>query len=169
MKSKIVFIFVILIVALGPMGFSQAPQQPPKPAEEPQSPLAVAKDYHYNGGGRRDPFVNPVPKRAPNTANVAGPRPPDCPQSQGLKGVLVGQAAIAGVVTSREPSMTVAIISAPGGKTYFARVGDALCDAVVKNIRLDIVTFLPNTPSGTDAKNVRSIDRKVRPAPGEGK
>ena len=65
--------------------------------------------------------------------------------------------------------MTVAIISAPGGKTYFARVGDALCDAVIKNIRLDVVTFLPNTPPGTDAKNVRNIDRKVRPAPGEGK
>ena len=82
MMSKMVFIFIILIVALGPTGFSQAPQQPPKPSEEPQSPLAVPKDYHYNGQGRRDPFVNPVPRPAPNTTNVAGPRPPNCPQSQ---------------------------------------------------------------------------------------
>src|SRR5438552_18994933 len=117
--SRSVFILWILIAGLSPLGFAQAP---PKPADEPPpSPLAVPKDYHYNGRGRRDPFVNPVPPPAPNTPGAAaGPRPPQCPQAQGLKGVLVGQAAIAGVVTSREPSMNVVIIGAPGGKTYFA-------------------------------------------------
>ena len=163
------FIFIIVVLALSPMGFSQAqPPQPPKPPEEPLSPLSVPKDYHYNGRGRRDPFVNPIPKPAANVPNAAGgPRPPQCPQSQGLKGVLVGQAAIAGVVTSREASMNIAIISAPGGKTYFARVGDSLCDAVVKNIKLDTVTFMPSLPPGSDQKGVREIERKVRPTPGD--
>jgi hypothetical protein len=166
--SKMVLLLIVLIVVLPSTGFSQV--QPAKPPEEPQSPLAVPKDYHYSGRGRRDPFVNPVPKSAPGARTAAGaPRPPDCPQALGLKGVLVGQAAIAGVVTAREPSMTVAVISAPGGKTYFARVGDALCDAVVKNIKIDVVTFLPNTPPGSDSRSVRNIDRKVRPAPGDGK
>jgi len=165
--SKNAFIFGILIALLSPLGFPQAqPPAPPKPVEEPPSPLAVPKDYHYNGRGRRDPFVNPIPKPAPNTpAAGGGPRPPECPQAQGLKGVLVGQATIAGVVTSREPSMNVAIIGAPAGKTYFARVGDALCDAVVKSIKLDVVTFMPNVPAGTDQKGVREIQRKVRPTP----
>jgi hypothetical protein len=160
-------IFGILILILAPLGFSQAqpPAQPPKPAEEPLSPLAVPKDYHYNGRGRRDPFVNPIPKPAPNTAAAAAAARPQCPQSQGLKGVLLGQAAIAGVVTSREPSMNIAIISAPGGKTYFARIGDALCDAVVRTIRLDAVTFMPTMPAGGDLKGVRAIERKVRPVP----
>ena len=166
---KRVFILGIFVLALSSMGFSQAPA--PKPPEEPLSPLSVPKDYHYNGRGRRDPFVNPIPKPAANAQNPAvvggGPRPPQCPQAQGLKGVLVGQAAIAGVVTSREASMNIAIISAPGGKTYFARVGDALCDAVVRTIKLDVVTFMPSLPPGSDQTGVRVIERKVRPTPGD--
>jgi hypothetical protein len=82
-----------------------------------------------------------------------------------LKGILIGQASIAGVVTSREPSMNVAIISAPGGKTYFAHIGDGLCDGVVKSIKLDIVTFMPNVPPGADQTGVREIERKVHPTP----
>jgi hypothetical protein len=165
MMSKSAFVLGIFVLGLSPMGFSQAPSA--KPPEEPPSPLSVPKDYHYNGRGRRDPFVNPVPKPAtvPNTAG--GPRPPDCPQSQGLKGVLVGQASIAGVVTSREAAMNIAIISAPGGKTYFARVGDALCDAVVRSIKLDVVTFMPSLPAASDQRGVREIERKVRPTPGD--
>jgi hypothetical protein len=61
--------------------------------------------------------------------------------------------------------MNIAVISAPGGKTYFARIGDALCDAVVKTIRLDAVTFTPTMPAGSDLKGVRAIERKVRPVP----
>jgi len=166
--SRRAFILGIFVLVLSPMGFSQAQLAAPNQAEEPLSPLAVPKEYHYNGRGRRDPFINPIPKPVvPVTAG--GPRPPQCPQAQGLKGVLVGQAAIAGVVTSREPAMNIAIISAPGGKTYFARVGDALCDAVVKGIKLDVVTFMPNVPSGTEQSGVRAIERKVRPTPGEAK
>jgi hypothetical protein len=161
--TVLILIFVLL---LSPMAFSQVQPPAPKPEEAPLSPLAVPKDYHYNGRGRRDPFVNPIPKPAPGAQNVpGGPRPPDCSQSQGLKGILIGQATIAGVVTSREPSMNVAIISAQGGKTYFAHIGDALCDGVVKSIRLDVVTFMPNVPSGADRKNFREIERKVRPTP----
>jgi len=61
--------------------------------------------------------------------------------------------------------MNVVIIGAPGGKTYFARVGEALCDAVVKSIKIDKVTFLPIVPPGSDQKSVREIERKVRPTP----
>jgi hypothetical protein len=61
--------------------------------------------------------------------------------------------------------MNVVIISAPGGKTYFAHIGDALCDAVVKSIRLTQVSFMPIVPPGSDQKGVREIERKVRPTP----
>ena len=174
-NKKMTVLIVIFVLLLSPMAFSQAQPPPPaapapapapKPEEPPLSPLAVPKDYHYNGRGRRDPFINPIPKPAPNAPNVRnGASPPDCSQSQGLKGVLIGQASIAGVVTSREPSMNVAIISAQGGKTYFAHIGDALCDGVVKSIKLDVVTFMPNVPPGADRKDFREIERKVRPTP----
>jgi hypothetical protein len=156
---------LILVLSLSPLGLSQAQQpQPQKPPEEPPPVLSVPKDYRYNARGRRDPFVNPVPKPVQRAA--AAPQAPQCPQ--GLKGVLVSQATISGVVTSKEPSMNIAIIGAPGGKTYFARIGDALCDAVVTGIKLDAVTFAVTAREGGD-QPPREIVRKVRPTPGEEK
>jgi len=163
---KSLYIFV-LILTLSRPGLSQAQQaQPQTPPEEPPPALSVPKDYRYNARGRRDPFVNPVPKPVQRAA-AAPAETRQCPQ--GLKGILVGQATISGVVTSREPSMNIAIIGAPGGKTYFARVGDALCDAVVTGIKLDTVTFSLTARGGADEKSPREIVRKVRPTPGEEK
>ena len=94
-----------------------------------------------------------------------------CPiRPPGLKGVLITEAQIAGVVTSPEPSMNVVIIAAPGAKApYFARVGDELYDATVKSIKLDAITFALTAPGGGDQKPARDIVRKVRPMPGEDK
>jgi hypothetical protein len=72
---------------------------------------------------------------------------------------------IAGVVTSREPSMNVVVINAPAGRSYFARIGDELYDGIVKEIRLDTVTFALNSPPS--GSGTREVVRKVRPAPGE--
>jgi hypothetical protein len=87
-----------------------------------------------------------------------------------LKGVLIAEAQISGVVTSKEPAMNVVIIAAPGAKTpYFARVGDQLYDAAVRKITLETVTFvLTSTPAG-EAGTPREIVRKVRPKPGDEK
>ncbi len=176
MCKKIFILIALFILPLSSMAFPQAqPQKPPeeppqKPPEEPLPVLAVPKDYRYTSRGRRDPFVNPIPK--PVTPPAAAGRPPvavpTCPQPQGLKGIMLSQAAIAGVVTARDPSMTIVIIRAPGGKTYFARVGDALCDAVVKSIKLDAVAFVLTVPP-VDPNAPREIERKVRPTPGEQK
>ena len=79
------------------------------------------------------------------------------------------EAQVAGVVTSKEASMNVVIIAAPGAKTpYFARVGDQLFDAVVKSITLETVTFTVTGPANENLK-VREIARQVRPKPGENK
>ncbi len=165
-----VFLISILVLAASPIVFPQA-QAPkpatPAPAEDQPSVLTVPKDYRYNARGRRDPFINPVPK--PRT--TAQPVQPVAPvvRPPGLKGVLVAEAQIAGVVTSKEPSMNVVIIAAPGAKaSYFARVGDQLFDAVVRRITLDSVTFGVTTPVA-DPNAPREIVRKVRPKPGEEK
>src|SRR5437867_6851622 len=138
MCKKILILTSIVILALSSMAFPQAQPQKPseaptqKPPEEPLPVLAVPKNYHYASRGRRDPFVNPIPKPV-TPPGVAGRPPvavPMCLQPQGLKGIMLSQTTIAGVVTARDPSMTIVIIGGPGGKTYFARVGDALCDAV---------------------------------------
>ena len=147
---------LLLTVVRSSEAFSQAP-----PPQEPPPVLAVPKEYRYDSRGRRDPFINPVP--VPVTASgtvIPSIRPP------GLKGVLIAEATVAGVVTSREPSMNVVIINAPGGKTYFARIGEELFDALVKEIRLDTVTFALRS-SPTDSEAPREIVRRVRPTPGE--
>ncbi len=172
MMCKMALTLIVVILALSATAFPQAqpqPQQQPPP-EEPPPVFAVPKEYRYNARGRRDPFVNPIPKPANPSPSAAGrpPAAPNCPQSQGLKGVLLAQTAIAGVVTAKDPAMTIAVIGAPGGRSYFARVGDALCDAVVKTIKLEAVTFVLTVP-GLDEKTPREIERKVRPTPGEHK
>src|SRR6516225_6687201 len=87
-----------LLILGGSLAFPQAqpqnPAPPPKQQEEQPLPvLAVPKDYHYNARGRRDPFVNPVPKPVIPKSEVPAivARPP------GLKGVLVAEAQIIGI------------------------------------------------------------------------
>jgi hypothetical protein len=163
MMYRIFVVVLVLNLCLGLTTFGQAPPQT-APAVEPLEPppvLAVPKEYRYSAKGRRDPFVNPVPKAVSDGPAAPSVRPP------GLKGVLVAEAGIAGVVTSKEPSMNVVIITAPAKKTYFARVGDALFDAVVKEIRLDTVTFAMNIPGSNRQTPPREIVRKVRPTSGD--
>jgi hypothetical protein len=173
MMYRVLILFGILSLAVSRMAFAQAqPAKPPAaaaaaaaaPPEEPPPALSVPKDYRYNARGRRDPFVNPVPKPIQKTAAVA----PPSARPDGLKGVLVAEAQIAGIVSSRESSMNVVTIAAPGGKKYFARVGDALYDAVVKSIKSDSVTFALTAP-GLDPSVPREVVRKLHPTPGDQK
>jgi len=162
MMYRALILIGILTLAVGVTVFPQT--QPAKPGETPEEPpsvLSVPKDYRYNARGRRDPFVNPVPKPVQKTVVPPTARP------AGLKGVLVSEAEIAGIVSSREPSMNVVTIAAPGGKKYFARVGDALYDAIVKSIKPDSVTFALTSP-GSEPNAPREIMRKM-PTPGDRK
>jgi len=172
MMYRVLIFFGILSLAVSRMSFAQAPPAKPPaeaaaaPPEEPPPALSVPKDYRYNARGRRDPFVNPIPKPRVDTSRPAPAPPPIRPD--GLKGVLVAEAQIAGIVSSREPSMNVVTIAAPGGKKYFARVGDALYDAVVKSIKPDSVTFALTVP-GLDPSVPREIVRKLHTTPGDQK
>jgi hypothetical protein len=74
---------------------------------------------------------------------------------------MVTEADIIGIVVSREPSMNLVTIQAPGGKRYFARIGDALFDGIIKSIKADSVTFAL-TASNADPKLPREMERKLR-------
>jgi hypothetical protein len=124
-----------------------------KEQEDDSSPvLSVPEGYRYASEGRRDPFVNPIPKPPPP--------PPDIPRERpaGLAGVLVSEAKINGIVTSREPGMTKVIISAPGHKAPFIAVrGAVLFDAVIKEIRADEVVFTMISPTTKQPVNIEKI------------
>lgn len=105
------------------------------PLEELPPPLTVPQGYRYEPRGRRDPFVNPVPKPVASAGAVPVVRP------DGLPGVLVSELKVSGIIYAEDPSMKKAILAA-GRKTYFAKQGDHLFDAVVKEIRPNEVVFM---------------------------
>jgi hypothetical protein len=82
--------------------------------------------------------------------------------------VLVAEANLIGISSSKEdPSMSRAILSAPGNRTYFASVGDTLFDAVVKEIKPDAVVFSLGAPGNTQGQqqqtaNNREVTKRVR-------
>jgi hypothetical protein len=158
------FILIIMVTAGAGTLQAQAKSKAAPPAKaagppkvEPPPAMAVPKDYQYDRRGRRDPFINPVPKPVNAGPAIPAIRPP------GLPGVLVSEAVLAGVVVSKEPSMNVAIIKAPGNRTFFAHPGDALFDARIKEIRADGVVFTLSTPGRPSTTPAREIERKVRP------
>jgi hypothetical protein len=165
--SRVLLISFLMLSALPPLN-AQAPPPAAAPQVEDAPPvLAVPPGYKYDPRGRRDPFVNPIPKPKDPEPAIPVVRPP------GLKGVLVSEANLMGVVTSKEPTMNKVVIRAPGNKTYFAARGDALFDAVIKEIRPDAVVFTLNPqiprPGQPPPPTNREVVRKVNPAPGENK
>jgi hypothetical protein len=173
MMKQLLVIPIVLAAAL-----PAASQQPQKPQAAPQTqqasipeplpPLSVPAGYKYDARGRRDPFVNPIPKPLPEEVAAPVARP------SGLKGLLMADAKLMGVVTSKDLAMNKVIILAPGNKTYFASRGDTLWDAVIKDIQPDAVVFTtvvpqrPGQPANT-AQASRDIVRKVHPTTGENK
>jgi hypothetical protein len=133
-----------------------APAAPAKQELDPPPAMAVPKDYKYDVKGRRDPFINPVPKPVKAVPEAELPRPP------GLKGVLLSEAALKGVIASREPDMNRVVIGTPSGKTYFAKKGENLFDAVIKDIQPGAVVFEVRS-RGLDGKtSTREVVRKVQ-------
>jgi hypothetical protein len=164
-RATVSIYFLIAGLSLPLEARAQAQQAPPPaPEVEPPPVLTVPPGYRYDPRGRRDPFVNPVPKPVVEQQ----PAPPPVVRPPGLRGVLINEATIIGVVTSKEPQMNVAVIQAPGSRIYFAARGDSLFDAVVKEIQADAVVFeLPGTRSQGQATPPREVVRRVRATPGE--
>jgi len=122
-------------------GSPKAPGAPAQTAakkvEDPPPALAVPAGYRYEPRGRRDPFVNPVPKPL-QAGNDEKPRPLVRPD--GLPGVLVSEVKLSGIVHSADKEMNKALLVV-GKNTYFAKKGDSLFDGVVKEIRPNEVVF----------------------------
>jgi len=112
------------------------PGQPAAQAQnDPPPALAVPPGYSYQPRGRRDPFVNPLPKAPADQQEAKATVRPD-----GLPGVLVSEIKLSGIVYSPVQTMKKAMLVV-GRSTYFARQGDALFDGVIKEIRPNEVVF----------------------------
>ena len=84
-------------------------------------------------GDRRDPFVSTI------KLDKTGQLPiHDCPP--GVRGILVGQAELDGVVQT--PADMIAVITTSNtGRTYFPREGTILCNGRVLQITPDSIVF----------------------------
>lgn len=155
-------IFGLLLCLQGGEAFSQAKPAAPAakvPQEDPPPAMAVPQGYKNDMKGRRDPFINPVPKPIAPEPEIPVVRPP------GLKGLLLAEAVLKGIIASKEPDMSRAIISAPGGKVYFVKAGESLFDAVVKEIKQDGVVFELRSRDREGRNTVREVTRTVRSTP----
>ena len=126
--------------APAPAAGAKTPEAPPKAAakvEDPPPPLSVPAGYRYEPRGRRDPFVNPVPK---TQGGGLAEDPIPVVRPDGLPGVLVSEVKLSGIVHSTDNEMNKAMLVV-GRNTYFAKKGDRLFDGVVKEIRRNEVVF----------------------------
>ena len=140
-------------------GVAQAEEGPAR------SPLAIPPGYQYLPLGRRDPFVNPIPPPPP----VVDPVPSVLAERPlGLPGVLLNEAVLTGVVTSEQLSMNVVVVLAPGERPFFARAGDELLDAVIKEIRPNGIVFEVKPLEGQPEPERREeVVRTLNATPGE--
>ena len=118
----------------------------PAPASAQEARRAPAVVAGYDPDGRRDPFVSPV---VPRTGEVEGERP------GGLAGLAVDDAALRGVVRTREGDL--AVLEAPDGRTYAVRRADRLYDGTVQDIAGDAVLFLRDAAAGE-----REVRKRLR-------
>jgi hypothetical protein len=104
--------------------------------EDPPPALSVPAGYRYEPRGRRDPFVNPTAKQR----DGPGETPVPLVRPDGLKGVLVSEVKLSGIVHSSDKEMNKVMLVV-GKNTYFAKKGDSLFDGVIKEIRPNEVVF----------------------------
>ncbi|HEX4999135.1 MAG TPA: hypothetical protein VFY29_12980 [Terriglobia bacterium] len=205
---------IVGIVCVLPV-FAQTKAQNEAPSPEPPPIFTVDPGYRYNPKGRLDPFVNPVPPKPPANATTPQPGAPDTPgapgaqsvtpplppevlipvsRPRGVKGLLLEDISVKGVIVARDPMMTMAIIQGPGNRTYNITRHDEVFNAIVKDIRMDGIVFSPivrkddsgvplsvkevrsdsviytKLPSkGRTEPSTRDVVRKLHPAPGEPK
>ncbi|PYV92574.1 MAG: hypothetical protein DMG05_04360 [Acidobacteria bacterium] len=117
-------------------------------------------NYKYEAKGRRDPFrtldvVNSIQITAAPLV-----RPP------GIKGQLVSEIRIVGIVKSKGNIMAIA--EGYRGRTFFIHPKDDLYDGKVIEIRNDSVVFTQTLTDSLGKKVSRQVVKKLYPTRGEG-
>ena len=150
---------LVLVLALPPAPGIGAALQEADTAE----PLTIPPEYDYDPRGRRDPFVNPLTPAEQEEEEVV-----DIPRPLGLPGVMLNEAELTAVVTSSDPALNVVVVHAPGDRVFIARTGDELLDAVIREIRSDIIVFEVKPQNGANPAALPEIVvRPLSARPGE--
>ncbi len=137
-----------------------APAQAAPATPVPPSQAVVVPTYKYEAKGRRDPFRSLDVSETVQVSAAPAVRPP------GLKGQLVSEINLAGIVKSKNQYMAMA--TGYRGKTYFLQPNDELYDGKVIEIKSDAVIFSQTLTDGQGRKLSQRVVKKLYPTRGEG-
>ena len=110
--------------------------------------------YTYQPQARRDPFVSLL-------ANVA-PAGDDAIKPPGLPGFLVNEVSLKGIV--RSGGEFVAMLEAPHGESYFARVGQELYDGALIAMDEATATFRQDVQDPLSPVRTREVVKSLYPS-----
>jgi len=119
----------------------------PAPAQKAPGRAAASSE-------RRDPFVSVIQpeKQGPQTTVLS------CPA--GVRGIIIGQTELNGIV--KTPTGLIAVVTtSASGRTYFLREGNTLCNGQVKSISGDSVIFEENMIDAMGKTGKREVIRKI--------
>ena len=172
MKQTVIATYVLLIC----FGFAEALAQqtvksnrdktPAAPAQAalaapvPTSQAVVVPTYKYEAKGRRDPF-----RSLDVSATIQASAAPTV-RAPGLKGQLVSEINLAGIVKSKNQYMAMG--TGYRGKTYFLKPNDDLYDGKVIEIKSDAVIFSQTLTDGKGRRLSQRVVKKLYPTRGEG-
>ena len=137
-----------------------APAQAAPAAPVPPSQAVIVRTYKYEAKGRRDPFRSLDVSDTILVSAAPRVRPP------GLKGQLVSEINLAGIVKSKKDYMAMA--TGYRGKTYFLHSNDELYDGKVIEIKSDAVIFSQTLTDGQGRKLSQRVLKRLYPTRGEG-
>jgi Tfp pilus assembly protein PilP len=173
MKESVLATCILVICLQAGEGLAQQPARPNQPAKAPAAPVQVAPvppapqgqavlvpTYKYEAKGRRDPFRSLDVSETVQASTAPSVRPP------GLKGQLVSEINLAGIVKSKNQYMAMA--TGYRGKTYFLQPSDELYDGKVTEIRSDAVIFSQTLTDGQGRRLSQRVVKKLYPTRGEG-
>jgi hypothetical protein len=131
----------------------------------PASPVGNSGDaevphYKYEAKGRRDPFRTLDVTNTIQAAAAPVVRPP------GLKGQLVSEIKLVGIVKSKGTLMAIA--EGYRNKTFFVREKADLYDGKVLEIKNDGVVFSQTLTDSHGKKITQQVIKKLYPTRGEG-
>jgi Tfp pilus assembly protein PilP len=132
----------------------------PATAPVPTSQAVVVPTYKYEAKGRRDPF-----RSLDVSATIQASAAPTV-RAPGLKGQLVSEINLAGIVKSKNQYMAMA--TGYRGKTYFLQPNDDLYDGKVIEIKSDAVIFSQTLTDGQGKRLSQRVVKKLYPTRGEG-
>jgi len=125
------------------------------------------------GAGKRDPFKLPemggAGGRVAGSEDVLESAVPSGPLPQGVRGLLISQLRLEGVVREQTSNKMIAVVTNDTKRAYFLYENESVYNGVVSKITPDSVYFKENVLDRSGRVTTREVVRRLGAAPGEGR